>query len=114
MRTEIEYGIKQTPQQLIKAIVMYLINSEDFKITIGIVSSTQTLVISIKVATDKVGALLGRAENGFKVPTKTSIARIIKQGAFFSGIKVRDVSLTIEDRDATPQTEPKELVKVEG
>lgn len=78
---------KSKLQKLLTTILESITNSSVFEVTIGKLRDDTTLVINILVPSDKVGLVLGRADQYGLNPMKLAILRICKQASFYYGYK---------------------------
>lgn len=78
---------KTRVESLLKAIILSITNTDNFVLHIGRIAQDDTLVIDIKVPSDKVGIVLGRRDMDGTNPMKLAILKIVKQTAYYYGFK---------------------------
>lgn len=83
--TDLKEKKKTKIGSVLKFLIPHLINDERVEIKIGHLPDNETLVVDIKVPGNKVGVLLGKANENGQNPMKMAMLKICKQIGFYEG-----------------------------
>ena len=84
---------------VLRFLIPFIINDERNEVKVGQLPDGETLVIDICVPSDKVGILLGKANDNGQNPMKQALLKLCKQISYYQGFK----EVVIKIQSITPK-----------